>query len=273
MPSVAAPTVVDHAGDSRVLDLLAAGTAPLTLQNVAAALRALWTMKQWLARVREARTAEQQRAAAAEGKRRKKQRPTSATALLRARLSSLGLRMLNIAGDGNCQFRSVSQQLFGTEAHHGLVRARAVAHIEQHSADFAAFCAGELSAYLKKMARDRTWGDELTLRAICESFGASVHVVSSSQENWHLQYEPAEQMGQKKIFLAYVSPVHYNAFEAAPAPAGAVEGAGSSSSSSSRSGGAAAAESARAGAKRGRDAEVEAAAPAAGGRRRSGRGK
>ena len=39
--------------------------------------------------------------------------------------------------------------------------------------------AADFERYMKRMARDRTWGDELTLRAICDCFGAVVHVVTS----------------------------------------------------------------------------------------------
>ena len=48
---------------------------------------------------------------------------------LRRRLAALGLAPVASAADGNCLFRSVSQQLFGTQAHHAALRAEAVRHM------------------------------------------------------------------------------------------------------------------------------------------------
>ncbi len=37
-------------------------------------------------------------------------------------LMERGLRVRRVAGDGNCLFRSISHQLYGTEDHHMLMR-------------------------------------------------------------------------------------------------------------------------------------------------------
>ena len=61
------------------------------------------------------------------------------------------------------------------------------------------------------MQTDRTWGDELTLRAAADAFGCVVHVITSTTENWHLVYQPEKpREPPKSLFLTYVSPVHYN---------------------------------------------------------------
>ena len=94
------------------------------------------------------------------------------------------------------------------------VRTVCVEHMRSHAAEFSCFCAGEgeFDAYLKKMGRARAWGDELTLRAICNAFGATLHVTTSQEGSWYLKYEPEERKAGRSVFLAYVSPVHYNAF-------------------------------------------------------------
>ena len=42
-----------------------------------------------------------------------------------------------------------------------------------------------------------------------------VHVVTSNEANWYLQYVPAapstEPAAEKHVFLTYVAPVHYDA--------------------------------------------------------------
>lgn len=88
--------------------------------------------------------------------------------------------------------------------------------------------AGEFDAYLKRMGRARTWGDELTLRAICNAFGATLHVATSQAGSWYLKYEPEQRKTDRSIFLAYISPVHYNAFALASSNCGRKRGAESS---------------------------------------------
>ena len=52
---------------------------------------------------------------------------TTGTALgLIARLRSLGLASVEMEGDGNCQFRAIADQLFGSQSHHAFVRSLAV---------------------------------------------------------------------------------------------------------------------------------------------------
>ena len=81
-------------------------------------------------------------------------------------------------------------------------------------------------------ARPR-WGDELTIRAAADAFGCTVHVLTSDAENWHLRYTPAGMARQpslasaeladgsgagRRLFLTYISPVHYNCIRRTTAP-------------------------------------------------------
>lgn len=45
-------------------------------------------------------------------------------------LRSQGLRVVQVEGDGNCLFRSVSHQIYGDDSHHRLVRARCMDYME-----------------------------------------------------------------------------------------------------------------------------------------------
>ena len=98
-----------------------------------------------------------------------------------------------------------------------LVRERAVSYMIERKAEFSCFFPGRaFDRYLTKMARSREWGDELTLRAICNALGVAIHVITSTSENWYLKYTPDEQQSAKQIFLGYVAPAHYNAFGLPP---------------------------------------------------------
>lgn len=147
---------------------------------------------------------------------------------LEGRLDSFGMCMKEMKGDGNCQFRSLAFNLFGDQDHHAMTRKAAVAHMRKHANFFGSLFedVAEFNAYLSDMARARTWGDELTLRACIEAYNCEAHIITSEPANWYLVYQsetssvdpavavcpPKKSLPRpgKQVFLAYVSPVHYN---------------------------------------------------------------
>ena len=139
---------------------------------------------------------------------------TSDTSSLASRLAKLGLASHEMRGDGNCQFRALSHELYGSQDHHLRVRAGAVAYLRAHEADFAPFVgtAADWAHYLGRMAKSREWGDELTLQAACGAFAVDVHVISTETEHFHLEYAcPVPSAATpRKLFLSYISPIHYN---------------------------------------------------------------
>lgn len=135
----------------------------------------------------------------------------SEEARLRDRLKLLKLDMHVMQGDGNCQFRSVSFCLYGTEDHHGHVRRKAIEYMRQRSEEFEMFLGEEYPQYLGGMERSRTWGDELTLRAIAEVYNLVINVITSTHKNWFLRYSPSSGTAPREVFLTYISPLHYNA--------------------------------------------------------------
>ena len=133
--------------------------------------------------------------------------------LLKQRLEFAGLAPEAIDPDGNCQFRALSYQLYGTQEHHAYVRGRCCDEMVRSADSYNIFfepgtC--DFEAFVKRMREGRTWGDELTLRAAADMFSCRIHVITSTPENWHLQYTP-EKESVKALFLTYISPVHYNA--------------------------------------------------------------
>lgn len=130
---------------------------------------------------------------------------------LAARLDRLNLDVVAMAGDGNCQFRALSHELYGTADHHLVVRKAAISHITSRRTEFDCFLGEDFDSYVRGMARACTWGDELTLRAVCDAYGVIINVVTSDVANWWLTYKPAELKNPRELFLTYVAPIHYNA--------------------------------------------------------------
>ena len=130
---------------------------------------------------------------------------------LRQRLHAFGLRLDRQMGDGNCQYRSVSQQLYGTPERHLKVRQRACDYIASTEGRrrFEPYLGRDgIDEYLASMRLSGTWGDELTLRAIAEAFHVMVSVVCSTRESWFVRYIPDKVSNNKnaEVFLAYTSP-------------------------------------------------------------------
>ena len=128
--------------------------------------------------------------------------------VLTARLERLGLRERKCKDDGHCQFRALAAELFGDSSRHAYVRRRVVEELRRRADEFSVFVDGDWEYFLAALAKD-AWGDELTLQAIADSFSVVVHVVTSTEENWHLVYAP-RALTARACFLSYVHPVHYN---------------------------------------------------------------
>ena len=146
--------------------------------------------------------------------------------VLIARLDAFGLREKKVSGDGNCQFRALSDQLFRTPEHYGEVRKKIVQQLRKHASRYAAYVvrdddvsssSSELdvsddknipsankkesksaffmmqtaySNYCDDMAVGGAWGDHVTLQAAADVYGAQITVVTSYLDNGVLEITP-----------------------------------------------------------------------------------
>ena len=149
----------------------------------------------------------------------------------RARLDELDKRLLekhdlvrkSVAGDGNCQFRAFSYQIYGNQERHGEIRAAAVARIENNFDDYLPFFDGEpekLEEYVTDMKEPEQWGDENTLRAAAHAYGITVRVITPDFDR---VYEPppdwvfGTQAPRKELRIAFANE-HYDSTIAKPSP-------------------------------------------------------
>ena len=154
--------------------------------------------------------------------------------VLGARLARLGLREREAKADGNCQFRALSFELFGTSEHYGYVRETVARLMQRKRDEFEPYVEGPWDDYVAALTNASSWGDELTLQASAEAWDVVVHVVTSSDEHYYLMYgTPApspralftprarrKRTAQRHCFLTYTAPVHYNVLSAEPVPPG-----------------------------------------------------
>ncbi|ODV91410.1 hypothetical protein CANCADRAFT_32064 [Tortispora caseinolytica NRRL Y-17796] len=154
-------------------------------------------------------------------------------------LASQGLYAADIVGDGNCLFRALSDQLYGDESRHKGLRKAIVKYMEVHSEYFRPFVEGVHRrrdgwvAYLRRMARERTYGDNLEIVACSRLYKVDVAIyqptfcyviegrsyadvddaesdkeLSSSEEI--LQSASLESTSTQRVHIAYHTWEHYS---------------------------------------------------------------
>jgi hypothetical protein len=141
--------------------------------------------------------------------------------ILWLRTEGLKLKAHEMKDDGNCLFAALSHQLYGTPGHHEAVRTAAVKQLESHPELYGFYFDTQeaYEKYISQMSAVGFWGDEITMKALCDGFAIIMYVLLSTQGNWYLRYVPGCCVTEKdisyfytkrQIFLAYLSPVHYN---------------------------------------------------------------
>lgn len=136
--------------------------------------------------------------------------PGEDRARLRSLLALYGVEEGAVLGDGACQFRALSDQLYRTETHHGAVRAAVLAQLRREPARYAPFCHCEFQTWLQELERSDTWGDHVTLQAAADAYGARVCVVTTYSENAYLEVVPCAPRTQRCLWLSLHAEVHYN---------------------------------------------------------------
>ena len=144
------------------------------------------------------------------GEERGKEREEEAA--LEERLKKFGLARQRVAGDGNCQFRAVAQQVFGSGRMHRVVRGLVVEELRKHSPRYRTFVAGDYGVYVERMARSGCWGDHVSLQAAATSLKVEVHLVTSAllDSHAHVIVSPFGVQPVREIWLSYLLHRHYD---------------------------------------------------------------
>ncbi|RDX46065.1 cysteine proteinase [Lentinus brumalis] len=105
--------------------------------------------------------------------------PEENSQMLNAQLRELGLYAAHTIGDGNCLFRALSDQLYGTPTNHLKLRADICNWIEQHKERYAPFVEDErgLDHHLSCMRQQATYGGHLELSAFAHMTKRNVKVI------------------------------------------------------------------------------------------------
>ncbi|XP_019090497.1 PREDICTED: OTU domain-containing protein 5-A-like isoform X2 [Camelina sativa] len=126
------------------------------------------------------------------------------------RLQLYGLVENKIEGDGNCQFRSLSDQLYRSPEHHNFVREQVVNQLAYNREMYEGYVPMAFNDYLKAMKRNGEWGDHVTLQAAADWFGVRMFVITSFKDTCYIEILPHFQKSNRLICLSFWAEVHYN---------------------------------------------------------------
>eukprot|EP00271_Cylindrocystis_brebissonii_P015822 TRINITY_DN38858_c0_g1_i1.p1 TRINITY_DN38858_c0_g1~~TRINITY_DN38858_c0_g1_i1.p1 ORF type:complete len:481 (+),score=88.53 TRINITY_DN38858_c0_g1_i1:647-2089(+) len=140
----------------------------------------------------------------------------SATARrLTERLQTYGLRERLVSGDGNCQFRALSDQLFKTSEHHENVRNMVAAQLKENPDLYAAYVPDDYEDYVRSMSKAGEWGDHVTLQAAADAYGAKINLLTSYPDKFLVEIAPRKVKAPRELWLSFWAEVHYNSIYAA----------------------------------------------------------
>lgn len=113
-------------------------------------------------------------------------------------------------GDGNCQFHAVARALatFGMYRSAHTLRNDVVRYLSENENDqdgwpLELFMGMPMSEYISEMARDATYGDHLTLRAMANLFNIQITVVSTIGADGLVNISPSTEQPIGRITLGH----------------------------------------------------------------------
>jgi len=115
------------------------------------------------------------------------------------------------AKDGNCLFRSFSDQLYGTPDHHALVRDRCSKYLASERSYFRQFVAEPFDEFLVRIQKEGEWGDDVEIEALSEIYDCRVEIYASyTQALMRTFHEASDAKRPHPIRLQYEGHAHYN---------------------------------------------------------------
>ena len=141
----------------------------------------------------------------------------SSMSVLTTRLACIGRKPVNTIGDGNCFFRSVSHQLYGTEDRHPQIRALAIQHLITSPEHFVEYNTHQSwLQYLQSMSTLGTWADNIIIQAVANTNNLRINITESApnfSESTTVSSIFAESETQRRnlrdIYVGHLEELHY----------------------------------------------------------------
>ena len=92
------------------------------------------------------------------------------------------LQLREVEGDGNCMFRAVSDQVYGTDKHYQLIREKCMDYLVILRKFFEPYIDEDFDDYIKVKRKNKTWGDDVELEALSEIYNRPIEIYKESNK-------------------------------------------------------------------------------------------
>lgn len=120
-----------------------------------------------------------------------------------------GFEIIDVEADGACLFRSVSDQIYGDEGMHDIIRAKCCDYMELNADYFRDWVTEDFSNYIERKRILHTHGNHIELQAMSEQYGRLFEIYEYS----HIPiktFQCSEETDNPPIRLSYHNGNHYN---------------------------------------------------------------
>lgn len=129
---------------------------------------------------------------------------------LRENLEADNLEIVKMAPDGNCLFRSISDQLFGDYGNAHLdVRSAVCDFIENKKEEFQVFLVEEFELYLESVRQEGEWGGNVEVVAAARLYQRKITVYSQTLAAFRIDHGESSSLGPD-LLVSYHDNDHYN---------------------------------------------------------------
>ena len=131
---------------------------------------------------------------------------------LTERLSLKGLQPFDVGGCGDCFFRAISHQYYGTPEFHTQVRQAGINNLEAHPELFIeSIGTDSWKTCLQRMAAPGTWCDNIIIQAIANELNCVIHIIESrlSCVNGSTIRTTQNRGKPRVLFVGYIEDLHY----------------------------------------------------------------
>lgn len=146
---------------------------------------------------------------AKEKKREKKAKKRQIEQEFKEELNKLGYYIKEVDGDGNCLFRSVSDQLENTEHNHKYYREKTVEYMRDNMDKFKPFIEDDqtVEEYIDEMSKNKEWGGNLEIYAMSMALHVNFYIYIYQHPIYIVKTcdDP-----KQNVMLTYHDGKHYN---------------------------------------------------------------
>ena len=137
---------------------------------------------------------------------------TNTVSLLDFRLSELGRTAIETGGGGDCFFRSVSHQVYGSPNDHFYVRSLGIQHLTHHPELFIeSNTEYSWQTYLNNMKQQGTWADGIIIQAVANALNLTINIIESNTN-----FSPVTvinpintERDSRNIYIGHIGELHY----------------------------------------------------------------